>query len=246
MPKTRKGVTRVGTSGWYYKHWRGPFYHHDLPQHQWLSYYAQRFDTVEINNTFYRLPKHEFIDQWVKTVPPGFLFSVKASRLITHVKRLKDAWEPLDRFLEAYDLFGEKRGPILLQFPPFWKRDDRRLEDFLKYLPPNDAPYVFEFRHRDWFVPEIKTLLERYGATFCQFTTGAFTTPRWITSKYAYIRFHGSTGYYQGNYHGNTLRAWAKNIRAWNDAGIDVYVYFNNDQNAFAVDNALRLKNMLG
>jgi uncharacterized protein YecE (DUF72 family) len=145
-----------------------------------------------------------------------------------------------------YAQFESKQGPILLQFPPFWKRDLARLEDFLRYLPPSEKPYVFEFRHRDWFVPETKKLLERYGATFCQFTTGAFTTPFWITSEQTYIRFHGSEGYYQGNYHGNTLRSWARRIQAWNKAGIDAYIYFNNDQNAYAVDNAARLKNMLG
>lgn len=232
----------IGTSGWVYPHWRGVFYPPELPQSKWLDFYTSKFRTVEINNSFYRLPSEEAFKGWRKNAPDGFVFAVKANRFITHIKRLKNADEPLERFLSRATLLGEKLGPVLYQLPPNMKRNDETLESFLKLLPPG-IQHVFEFRHPSWFDERVFELLRRYNAGFCIFDMPGFTTPLVATADFAYIRFHGSAILYGGCYTDEELSSWAERIK-----GLEVkrvYIYFNNDMEGYAVMNAKTLSRFL-
>jgi uncharacterized protein YecE (DUF72 family) len=233
---------RIGTSGWHYGDWAGRFYPADLPKNKWLEFYAGHFDTVEINNTFYHQPKPQTFKNWRKQVPKNFLFAVKASRFITHIKRLKDAREPLERFFEGVRLLKSNPGPVLYQLPPGMHKDLDRLGAFLKLLPRKPAA-VFEFRHESWFSDDTYKLLGDFNAAFC--IHDLMDVPRIITSDIIYLRFHGTTGRYQGNYSKPALRGWASwakdNIK--NKKGF--FAYFNNDYSAYAVHNAKTLREQL-
>jgi uncharacterized protein YecE (DUF72 family) len=235
---------RIGTSGWHYGHWSGRFYPEDLPKSRWFLHYAQHFETVEINNTFYQLPKPKSVENWHKQAPDNFLYTVKANRYITHIKRLKDSQEPLARFFEIARLLKEKLGPILYQLPPNLHKDLDRLETFIKLLPKKQ-PAVFEFRHESWFSDDTYDLLNKFSAGFCTHDLPGRPSPRVITGDLIYLRFHGTTGRYAGNYSKSALQEWAHWIKD-NLKGIRaVYSYFNNDYNAYAINNAKALRELL-
>jgi uncharacterized protein YecE (DUF72 family) len=213
---------RIGCSGWNYAHWRnGVFYPPRLAARDWLGFYARSFDTVEINTTFYRLPKVEAVRRWVEQTPDDFLFAVKASRYLTHVKRLREV-------------------------PPTFRRDDERLAGALAALPP--GRHCFEFRHESWFRDEVYELLGRHGAALViadRPEVHAFQAHE-LTTDWTFVRFHSGSRGARGNYSERELDEWAARIAGWGDAGIDVYAYFNNDWEGFAPRNALSLKEMLG
>lgn len=232
----------VGTSGFNYRHWRERFYPKGLATARWLVYYAAQLPTVELNVTFYRLPTERAFAHWHDETPPDFRFAVKASRLITHLKRLKGVDEALDSFLARARLLGDKLGPILYQLPPGLQRNDELLEGFLRLLPP-DLEHAFEFRHRSWFEPAVFDLLRRYGVAFCVMDWVGLPCPVVATARFAYVRFHGTAGRYWGAYSDDMLRRWAEQIAALGVA--TVYAYFNNDFNADAVFNAKTLMRLL-
>lgn len=231
---------RIGTSGWHYDHWSGPFYPDKLPKSKWFEHYAQHFNTVEINNTFYQLPREQTFKNWQEQAPEDFLFTVKANRYITHIKRLKNVAEPLARFLERAELLKENLGPILYQLPPSLHKDLDRLRAFLQLLP-KDQIAVFEFRHESWFSRDTYELLREFNAAFCIHDMPGVPTPRVITADVIYIRFHGATGKYEGNYPKPALQRWAKWIKESTKGIRSVYAYFNNDIHAYAVHNAKAL-----
>lgn len=240
----RKGQIYVGTSGWHYGHWKGPFYAVDLPEAEMLPFYAARFRTVEINNTFYRLPAAETFSQWRKATPEGFVFAVKASRYLTHMKKLKDPQEPLALLLEHASALGEKLGPILFQLPPRWRCNPQRLQDFLAALPAGHR-YAFEFRDESWFDRRVCDALAEAGVAFCIFELAGLQSPREVTADFVYVRLHGPGGAYQGEYGNSGLAPWAAAISAWARQGKDVYCYFDNDQAGYAARDAPRLQAMV-
>ena len=238
---------RIGCSGWNYDHWRnGVFYPRRCPARLWLDYYARHFDTVEVNATFYRLPKREVVANWVNTSPPGFLFAVKMSRYITHLKRLLDLDEGVRRFYERIDplVRSPKFGPVLWQLPGTFPRDDERLRQALEQLPP--GRHCFEFRHESWFADEVYELLRSHGVALVigDTPTRPFQTHE-LTADWTFIRFHHGTRGRNSNYSERELEEWAVRIEGW-AARADVYAYFNNDWNGYAVRNGLWLKRRLG
>jgi uncharacterized protein YecE (DUF72 family) len=235
---------RIGTSGWYYEHWKELFYPAGLPKNKWFEHYASQFDTVEINNTFYHQPKEQSIRRWQKNAPEGFLYAVKANRYITHIQKLKDASESLQRFFDGIDLLKRKLGPVLYQLPPGLHIDLNRLDDFIRLLPKRKTA-VFEFRHKSWYCTDTYKLLEKYEAGFCIHDMPGKESPQVVTSNTVYIRFHGTTGRYSGNYPESVLLDWAKWIRDKSKKANGVYVYFNNDAHGLAIKNAKQLKNMI-
>jgi uncharacterized protein YecE (DUF72 family) len=241
-----KARIRVGTSGWHYPHWLGPFYPEALPTAEMLEYYAQRLRTVEINNSFYHLPAKETFRAWKEQTPKGFIFAVKASRYITHMKKLKDPEQALAKFLSHTEELVEKLGPVLFQLPPRWGRDSARLATFLEALPKNHR-CAFEFRDPSWFHPEICRLLERYNAAFCVFDLAGLRSPMPLTADFAYLRLHGPSEYrYAGRYSRSQLRDWLQCCVKWFRQGArEVFIYFDNDQAGYAALNALELKEML-
>lgn len=235
---------RIGTSGWHYNHWRGPFYPAGLPKAEFLRHYVLSFDTVELNNTFYRLPEEQALRKWVDDTPEAFLFAVKASRYITHRKRLLDAGEALSVFLETVRVLGAKLGPILFQLPPHWGFNEKRLADFLAVLP-NGFRYVFEFRSAAWFNQSAYDIMAKRGVGFCIHDFKGAPSPKEVTSDLIYVRFHGPNNPYQGWYDDDFLAWWSKQIKKWASEKRTIVCYFNNDEAGYAVRNALRLKEMI-
>lgn len=233
----------IGTSGWHYPHWRGFFYPENLPTTRWLEYYARIFDTVEINRSFYRLPTEDAVRAWRTGTPREFVFAVKASRYLTHMKKLTDPRPHLATFLKSIRGLGAKRGPLLFQLPPHWHCDVGRLAAFLKALP-RSVECAFEMRDPSWHVAEVYTLLERHNAAFCVYDLAGFTAPPVVTADFAYVRLHGPAYAYGGSYTRRALSTWARRIRSWTGLR-DVYVYFDNDEAAYAVDNARTLRGIL-
>jgi uncharacterized protein YecE (DUF72 family) len=236
---------RVGTSGWYYKHWIGRFYPETLCKDKWLEYYARYFDTVELNNTFYHLPKEQTMMNWHDRVPPGFVFAIKASRYITHIKKLHNTDEEVARFLDLAARLGDRLGPVLYQLPPSLHKDLARLDAFISSLSMPERA-VFEFRHRSWYGQDTFDLLDKHGVAVCVHDMDDKTPPRVVTGSMVYIRFHGPTGRYQGNYPDGELREWADWIQGRVAGARAVYVYFNNDVSGHALNNARTLKQILG
>jgi uncharacterized protein YecE (DUF72 family) len=234
----------IGTSGWHYDHWKGPFYPQDIQSDDMLAFYVQHFQTVEINNTFYQLPNKETFDDWRESTPNEFRFAVKASRYITHMKKLKDPHQPVADFMERAKHLEEKLGPILFQLPPNWHVNVERLEQFLQVLPEG-LRYTFEFRDPSWFEARVYKLLEARGVAFCMYHLNQRDSPRPVTADFIYVRLHGPDGSYQGSYDVQTLSGWAGAFSTWAQQGKDVYCYFNNDQGGYAVKNARQLKEML-
>ena len=235
---------RVGTSGWSYDHWRGRFYPEDLGTAKRLSYYCQKFDTVEVNSSFYHLPRETTFEKWRDSTPERFVFSVKASRYITHVKKLTGVEEAVQRFIERATRLGSKLGPILWQLPPQLKRNDEKLEGFLSVLPES-FEHVFEFRDRSWICQEVVDLLDRYDASFCSISSPEIVTDLMVSGPIGYLRMHGRGSWYGSNYTTDELRQWAEKIRDAFSRCDRWFVYFNNDANAYAVYNALELRSML-
>jgi uncharacterized protein YecE (DUF72 family) len=235
----------VGTSGWQYDHWRGPFYPEDLPKRAYLEYYARQLDITEVNSFFYGLPKPETVTAWREAVPGDFRFAVKASRYITHMKKLKDPRDSLERFWERARLLGEQLGPVLFQLPPRWHVNTERLEAFLQALPEGPQ-YTFEFRDPSWFDPKVYELLERHGAAFCIYELGEQASPREVTADFVYIRLHGPEAGYSGDYGDEALQRWAERLRQWRGEGRSAYLFFDNDEAGYAARDALRLRDLLG
>jgi uncharacterized protein YecE (DUF72 family) len=241
---TQPGLVHIGTSGWHYLHWQGPFYPEDLAPEGFLAYYARHFQTVEINNSFYQLPSEHSLISWCETVPPEFVFAVKASRFITHMKKLKDPERSLPPFLERLAFLGNRLGPVLLQLPPRWHCNAARLAAFLDALP-GDCRYTLEFRDRTWINDRVLDLLTRHKVAFCMYELAGYLSPREVTADFVYIRLHGPGGPYQGRYNSRALAGWAETIAAWSRQGSEVFCYFDNDEAGFAVQNALELRGLL-
>jgi len=234
---------RIGTSGWTYAHWKGIFYPDDRPRTKWLEYYAQEFDTVELNASFYRLPKEATFTNWFKRTPEGFLWAVKASRYITHIKRLTDVNEPLQRFYDRAARLGSKLGPLLFQLPPNLPYNARLAQAFLARLDPSFR-HAVEVRHPSWLNSEFFRQLQDNNTAFCiSDTAGRY--PYWeeITADFVYIRLHGSRKLYASEYTPEELEFWAKKITGW---GRETFLYFDNDFEGYAVGDARRLKKILG
>lgn len=235
----------IGTSGWHYQHWKGPFYKDDEKNENFLEIYCQKFKTAEINNTFYRLPSKKTFEHWAEIVPNDFIFSIKASRYITHMKKLKDPKEPLKNFYKGIEPLGDKAGPILFQLPPSWKINPDRLEDFLNHLS-KDYRHTFEFRNETWFDEKIYDTLQKHESSFCIYDLKRNTSPRETTSDLVYIRLHGpAENPYQGEYQKKGLAKWSKSISEWKGQDKEIYCYFDNDQNGYAPKDALRLLEMV-
>ena len=236
----------IGTSGFSYSHWRGPFYPDDLPQAQWLEYYAQTFPTVELNSTFYRLPRETTVQNWRDRTPTDFLFAVKASRLITHLHQLHSVQEPLENFLSRMQNLGPKLGPLLYQLPPSLKRDEALLEAFLQLLPA-DYQHVLEFRHPSWYAGKVDALLGDYNVALCIHDMNKSESPVAATADFTYLRFHGTGPRYSGNYSAQQLERWAEPIGQLTRVNNlkSVYAYFNNDIGGHAINNARALAQLL-
>ncbi len=237
----------VGTSGWHYDHWKGPFYPQQARSDELLDFYTRRFSTVEINNSFYHLPSRKTFSAWRDATPPAFIFAVKASRYITHMKKLKDPEKALEKFFSCADGLGSKLGPILFQLPPRWKRNAERMRDFLAALPENHR-YAFELRDPDWFHGEIFSLLEKHYCALCLFDFAGQKSPHRLTAEFAYIRLHGpSHQKYAGRYTKGQLRQWLRHAEKFIREGAkQVFIYFDNDQQGYAALNALEIQQMAG
>jgi len=245
VPDVGGGVVRIGCSGWNYTHWRDVVYPRGLPARRWLDHYATLFDTVEVNTTFYRLPSTTAVGGWAEQTPDGFLFAVKASRYLTHIKRLADMAQGVRRFHERIEPLVEagKLGPVLWQLPPNFHRNDERLEAALAAL--RTGRHAFEFRHPSWFADEVYDLLRTHGVALViadRPEIRSFQTHE-RTADFVFLRFHHGGG--EGSYTHRRLGAWARRIEEWRAEG-DVYAYFNNDWAGYAVENALWLRHRIG
>ena len=239
------GKLQIGTSGWVYKHWMGIFYPLHLPSNQQLSFYAQNFSTVEINFSFYRLPERSVFEGWREQTPSGFLFAVKGSRYLTHMKKLKDPQEPLSRLMERVEGLQEKLGPILFQFPHTWHLNLERLQPFLELLQTYPQQrFTFEFRHSSWLIPQVYKLLENAGVALCLPVSPTVPLDVRLTAPWTYIRMH--TGQYGVGYSDEELSIWANRIRLFLQQETDVYIYFNNDPDGYAIHDAQHLCRLLG
>jgi uncharacterized protein YecE (DUF72 family) len=237
-----KGMIRVGCSGWIYRHWRERFYPKTLRVTQWFAYYARQFDTVEINNTFYRLPSARAFDAWREQAPEEFIYAVKASRFLTHMKKLKDPEEPIERILGRARRLGPTLGPVLYQLPRGWRCNLERLAAFFAALP-DDMSHVMEYRRADWLCDEVFDLMREHKIGLCIHDLLP-DHPRIVTSDVAYIRFHGSGVKYGGSYPPAQLRRWADWVTDQAASGRRVFCYFNNDAEAHAVRNAQALRKL--
>jgi len=235
---------RIGCSGGNYRHWRGAFYPEKLPVKRWFAFYAEQFDTVEINNSFYRLPKAETFETWRDQAPPGFCYAVKANRYLTQAKKLRECEEPIARMIAPIRHLAPALGPILYQLPPSLGIDLPRLEAFLALLPP-DLVHAFEFRHKSWYTDETLALLDRHGAGFVAHDFPGLASPRVATGALAYVRFHGVGGKYWGRYSDAALLGWTDWLTDQARQGRPVWAYFNNDTEAAALADALTLKAMV-
>ena len=249
---------RIGCSGWQYKHWRGDFYPADLPQSRWFAHYAQVFDTVEINNSFYRLPPADTFAKWREQAAPRqrtarrpgsrhrrrFIYAVKASRFLTHMKKLKDPEDPLFRFFENARQLGPTLGPVLYQLPPGWTLDLDRLEHFLRALP-RGYRHTVEFRETSWYDDRVYALLEKHHVALCLHDMQGSATQRMVVGPFIYVRFHHGTSKYTGRYADERLDEWADWLADASAGGSDVFAYFNNDSGGHAPRDAVRLRDRI-
>ncbi|MDX2205899.1 MAG: DUF72 domain-containing protein [Hyphomicrobiaceae bacterium] len=232
----------IGTSGWTYADWRGPFYPADIAKKDWLRWYAEQFPSTEVNGSFYRTPSLDAVRAWRQGTPPGFLFAWKASRFLTHWKRLNPATcaNSIDLMVTRLKALGPKAGPVLFQLPAHFEADRDRLVSFLRMLPPRYR-FAFEFRHRSWYEPRILDVLRDHDISLCLSDHHQAPAPWQVTARHIYVRGHGPGGRYKENYPDRTLRAWAQSIRNWRAQGRQVFVYFDNDQKSAAPADAHRL-----
>jgi uncharacterized protein YecE (DUF72 family) len=236
---------RIGTSGWSYPSWRGPFFPEALAARHHLAYYATRFDATELNAPFYRTPTLDAVRGWAAQTPKNFCFAWKASRFITHWKRLSGKSRNSITLMESrLRLLKDKAGPVLFQLPPNMQADRERLAGFLKLLR-RKRPYVFEFRHPSWYEPDILELLREHDVALCISDHADAPAPWEVTAGHVYVRGHGPTGRYHSHYPDETLRDWARSIRRWRRQGRDVYCFFDNDQKSAAPKDAERMVALL-
>ena len=232
----------LGTSGWYYDHWVDNFYPEELDKGDWLSFYAERFSSVEVNASFYRLPFENMVTGWHDKTPEDFVLSFKGSRVVTHRKKLRNVTDYLTKFYDRIELARDKRGVILWQLPPWMERNDDLLESFLSQLH-REIPQAVEFRHQSWFDPTVYHLLESYDVALCIVSAPDLPLQIEVTTSFAYIRWHGSKEWYSSRYTRHALQRWADIIR--NLDVQDVYGYFNNDYSAYAPQNCRQLQRLL-
>lgn len=240
-----KGKIHIGTSGWHYKHWVGTFYPEGTKAGSQLDYYLKFFKTVEINNSFYRVPQPMTFINWRNSVPEDFVFAVKANRFFTHLKKLKVERADIERFVEKVDQLESKTGPILFQLPPRWKINPERLEEFLAKLPSHHR-YTLEFRDQTWYDEKVYDLLQRFKVAFCIYELAGHLSPLMVTADFVYVRLHGPGDKYQGNYSKEKLQEWATYCLQWQQEGKDVYIYFDNDESGHAAYNARDLLQRVG
>ena len=244
---TRAGRVRVGCSGWVYRDWRGTVYPEDLPQRRWFESYAARFDTVELNSTFYRLPTTAAVDRWAEQAPPGFVFAAKLGAFCTHRMKLRDASSWLPNHLDRVRRLGPALGPTLVQLPPRWRRDVGRLDEFLS-LAPRTVRWAVELRDPSWLHDDVYAVLERHRAALC--VHDLLDGHPWVqTTDWMYLRFHGPDARnqkYVGRYGGRRLWRTAERLATWADAGFDAYAYFNNDFDGAAVADATWFRDRIG
>ena len=235
----------IGTSGWSYNDWAdGVFYPPDISNREWLKFYSKHFSTVEINASFYRQMSAKTYKKWHNTAPKDFIFSVKISRFLTHIKKLNDPKEPWQRFINNAKILKEKLGPILVQLPPNFKINSERLENLLRIIPKK-YKIAFEFRHETWFCDEVYQILKKYNAALVFADFKNIPAVEKITADFIYIRMHGPKDLYSSKYTAGQLKKLADKIKIWNKEVNEVYFYFNNDTEGYAVDNALELKRNL-
>jgi uncharacterized protein YecE (DUF72 family) len=240
----RKGKIHIGTSGWHYKHWKGTFYPEDAKEKDQFKEYLKSFSTVELNNSFYKLPPPETFETWRKSTPARFIFAVKANRFLTHNKKLIVDKNSIKRFFHSVDRLEKKLGPILFQLPPKWRINAERLETFIEALPEGYR-YTFEFREHSWYDQEVYRILRDNNCAFCIYELEYHMSPMEITADFIYIRLHGPGNKYQGSYSDKTLKDWATHCKEWQKKGLDVYIYFDNDQEGYAAFNAVRLAELV-
>jgi uncharacterized protein YecE (DUF72 family) len=236
-----QGKLYIGTSGWHYKHWLGNFYPAGTRPDAFLLHYLRFFHSVEINYSFYRLPSVAALSQWKEAVPPDFIFAVKASRYITHMKKLRNPQQSFSMLMERIGVLGEKLGPLLFQLPPAWHFDEGRFQSFLEALPTTYR-YAFEFRDPTWYNERAYELLQKHRCAFCIYDLEYHLSPLQVTSDFVYVRLHGPSTKYNGSYSDAVLEQWASRCRDWLAQGKSVYVYFDNDINGYAPVNARRLQ----
>jgi len=240
----KKGRVLIGTSGWHYASWRGPFFPRELMVRHQLQFYASQFPTTELNGVFYRTPTEDTVKNWRSQTPRDFIFSWKASKYITHWKRLSErSADSLDLMEKRIVLLGDKAGPVLFQLPPHFTVDCARLEAFIGMLSRRHR-YVFEFRHRSWYTAEIFNLLSRHNVALCISDHHDAPSPWEQTANFVYLRGHGPGGRYSGHYSRATLTKWLERIEGWQEAGSDVFVYFDNDQKSAAPLDAAKLRSL--
>ena len=227
----------VGTSGWQYRHWKLTFYPKEVPQRRWLEYFAARFATVELNNSFYHLPQASSFERWREETPADFVVAAKMSRFLTHLKRLRDPQEPVSLFMERASRLGRKLGPVLLQLPPRMKADPQRLAEALDAFPAG-VRLAVEFRDDSWFSDHTREVLEERGAALCLADSPRRTTPAWRTAGWGFVRFHEGVGKPRPCYQESALDAWAERVASLWKPDEDVFCYFNNDGNACALRDA--------
>jgi len=238
-----RGTVHIGTSGWTYDHWLGRFYPAEAKGESRLRQYARTFRSVEINASFYRLPTPRAMAAWLAETPPDFVFAAKCSRFITHMKRLRDPEVHIPIFFGRIAALGPKLGAVLVQLPPSFRADLPRLEAFCDRLPP--GRHAFELRHESWWTDATFAFLRARNLAFCLFHLAGRETPCVLTADFAYVRLHGPGAAYQGSYDDATLARWADRIGDWRDAGRDAFVYFDNDEKAYAAEDAGRLHERL-
>lgn len=240
-----KNPFNIGTSGWSYSGWLGNFYPQKIKSNLILPYYASILNSVELNNSFYQIPKEKNVLNWVDLTPPNFIFSCKANRYITHFQKLKECTESVNKLLKAFSNFEEKLGPILFQFPPWWKIEIPTLKQFIDQLPQNYL-YTFEFRHKSWFCEELYEVLDKNQMSLCFYDHKMYRSPEIVTSPFIYIRMHGPHEQaYEGAYEDSTLIEYADKFINWHKNGKTIYCYFDNDEKTNAPKDAQRLNQLL-
>jgi uncharacterized protein YecE (DUF72 family) len=240
------GVVRIGTSGWVYPHWRERFYPKALPQTRWLDYYSRQFDTVELNNPFYRQPERATFERWRRAVPETFVYAVKLNRYLTHIKRLNVDAAMVARSYDTLAGLGPKAAVVLVQLPAHFRFDRERLDRFFDSVARRRRRHALEPRDASWLTDDAVAALRERRVALCVIDTPKWPTRGAVTADFVYLRFHGQTRLYAGSYDDAALHGWAERIRDWRDRGLDVFAYFNNDEGAYAPRDALRLRALVG